>query len=118
MLWRPCLPDLRNSYIIFLEGKDSLSDELNQEVEKIIADLSDRPAPEILMTGHTESMGGREFNDRLSPQRAERACSMLLNRGIPEFNISIAGRGECEPLVPTEDGVSDLGNRRVEINVK
>ena len=104
--------------LYFLEGKDLLTVESNLEVGKIIADLSARPAPEISVIGHTDSMGGREFNDRLSLQRAERVRKMLLERGIPESVISIAGRGERELLVPTEDGVAEAGNRRVEINVK
>ncbi|MFN0041020.1 MAG: OmpA family protein [Burkholderiales bacterium] len=85
---------------------------------KIIADLSARPAPEISVIGHTDSMNGREFNDRLSLQHAEWVRRMLLERGIPQSVISIACRRERELLIPTEDGMAEVGSRRVEINVK
>ena len=38
--------------------------------------------------------------------------------GIAPDRITVAGRGEREPLVPTEDGVAEPRNRRVEINVR
>jgi OOP family OmpA-OmpF porin len=39
----------------------------------------------------------------------------LIARGVKEGGISVAGRGEAEPAVPTEDGVREPANRRVEI---
>ncbi|MFN0038548.1 MAG: OmpA family protein [Burkholderiales bacterium] len=104
--------------VYFREGKDLLADESVQEIEKIIADLGSRPAPDIQVVGHTDSAGGREFNDKLSLQRAERVRAVLTQRGIKESSISVAGRGERELLIPTQDGVVEAGNRRVEINVR
>jgi len=38
--------------------------------------------------------------------------------GVPRARISVAGRGEREPEVPTADEVAEPRNRRVEINVR
>lgn len=104
--------------VYFREGKDLLTDTSEQEIEKIIADLESRPAPDIQVIGHTDSAGGREFNDKLSLQRAERVRAVLTQRGIRESSVSVTGRGERELLVPTQDGVVEAGNRRVEVNVR
>ena len=42
-------------------------------------------------------------------------CRELEKRGVPSDAISIAAYGEEKPLVPTEDGVREVQNRRVEI---
>ena len=57
-------------------------------------------------------------DDGLSLRRAERVRNDLIGRGIPGDKIQVAGRGEREPLVPTEDEVAEPRNRRVEITVR
>jgi outer membrane protein OmpA-like peptidoglycan-associated protein len=104
--------------LYFLEGKDELTPESDEEVGKIFAELATRPAPEILVIGHTDAVGAGQFNDKLSLQRAEHVRAELIRRGIPEDNIAVEGRGKREPLVTTADGVAEPKNRRVEINVR
>ena len=48
----------------------------------------------------------------------ERVRAGLVQMGIPREQISVAGRGEREPLVATEDEVAEARNRRVEITVR
>ena len=104
--------------LYFLEGKDELTPQSNGEVDKIFAELATRPAPEILVIGHTDAVGPAQFNDKLSLQRAEHVRAELILRGIPERSIAVEGRGEREPIVPTPDGVAEPMNRPVEINVR
>jgi outer membrane protein OmpA-like peptidoglycan-associated protein len=54
----------------------------------------------------------------LSLRRAERCRDELIKLGIPKVRISVAGRGEREPEVPTADEVAEPRNRRVEISVR
>lgn len=104
--------------LYFLEGQDQLTPESEEEIGKIFDDLATRPAPEILVIGHTDAVGAGQYNDKLSLQRAERVREELVQRGIPEDSITVSGRGKWEPLVPTADGVAEPMNRRVEINVR
>ena len=80
--------------------------------------MATRPSPEILVIGHTDAVGAGQYNDKLSMQRAERVRAELVLRGIAEDSITVTGRGKREPLVPTDDGVAEPQNRRVEINVR
>ena len=113
------LPGTPTSYTLyFLEGKDELTPESKAELDKVFADLKRRPLPDIVVIGHTDTVGGLPFNDRLSLARAERMREMMIELGIPADRIQAAGRGKRELLVPTEDNVSEPRNRRVEINVR
>jgi outer membrane protein OmpA-like peptidoglycan-associated protein len=105
-------------FLYFLDGKDELTPESRTEMEKVFGELKRRPLPDILVIGHTDTVGGLAFNDRLSLARAERLREMMIGLGIPSERITAAGRGKRELLVPTEDNVSEPRNRRVEINVR
>jgi len=113
------LPGRPTSFMLyFLEGRDELTVESLAELDKVFAELKRRPLPDIVVIGHTDTVGNLAFNDRLSLARAERLREMLVGLGIPAQRIEAAGRGKRELLVPTEDNVSEPRNRRVEINVR
>jgi outer membrane protein OmpA-like peptidoglycan-associated protein len=113
------LPGTPTSYMLyFLEGKDELTPESKVEMDKVFADLKKRPLPDIVVIGHTDTVGGSVSNDRLSLARAERMREMMIALGIPAQRIHAAGRGKRELLVPTDENVSEPRNRRVEINVR
>lgn len=102
----------------FLEGRDEYTPESRQTIETVLSELAKRPAAEIAVIGHTDRVGALEYNDKLSLQRAERVRADFLKRGVAERAISVAGRGEREPLVATADEVAEARNRRVEINIR
>jgi len=113
------LPSRPRSFLLyFLEGKDELTPESQIEMARVLAELRESSAPDVLVIGHTDRLAGDDYNDRLSLQRAERVQAELVRLGIPLARIRTAGRGEREPLVPTDDGVAEPRNRRVEINVR
>jgi outer membrane protein OmpA-like peptidoglycan-associated protein len=82
------------------------------------AALSALPAAEVVITGHTDRVGTLEANDRLSLVRAEAVRDILAAAGVPRTAMTVAGRGEREPVLPTADEVAEARNRRVEIKVR
>jgi outer membrane protein OmpA-like peptidoglycan-associated protein len=113
------LPGTPTSFTLyFLEGKDELTVESQAQLEDVFAELKRRPLPDIVVIGHTDTVGALDFNDRLSRARAERMRELLVERGLPADRIQAAGRGKRELLIPTDDNVSEQRNRRVEINVR
>ncbi|HEY7559825.1 MAG TPA: OmpA family protein [Candidatus Binatia bacterium] len=84
----------------------------------LLAEVAQRPAVEVQVTGHTDRVGTETDNDRLSLERAEAVRSMLIQRGIKASFIRAVGRGEREPLVPTPDEQPEPRNRRVEVIVR
>lgn len=113
------LPARPISFLLyFIRGEDTLTEASRLERDRMLVELRKRATPDIAVIGHTDRLGKEEANDRLSLQRAERMKSDLIREGIAEDRIRTAGRGEREPVVPTDDGVDEPRNRRVEISVR
>ncbi len=113
------LPGRPKSFLLyFLEGKDEFTPESRVALDLMLAELRQRGAPDVMVIGHTDRVSSVQFNDRLSLQRAERVRAELVQLGIAQSRIQIAGRGEREPLVPTDDEVPEPRNRRVEVSVR
>jgi OmpA-OmpF porin, OOP family len=104
--------------LYFVIGTDELTEESKAELPKVLAALRERPVPDVLVVGHTDTVGDMLGNDRLSAQRAERMKGHLVEIGIPADRIRVAGRGERELLLRTADNVDEPRNRRVEIIVR
>ncbi|MDB5693373.1 MAG: OmpA family protein [Alphaproteobacteria bacterium] len=65
------------------------------------------------VTGHTDSVGRREFNLRLSRRRAEVVRNYLAAKGFPRNRIVIEAAGEDKPIVDTPDETAERQNRYV-----
>lgn len=113
---RPLLPARFTLY--FIEGKDELTDESQKLVDSVFAEVARRPLPDVVVIGHTDTVGSDAYNDVLSRQRAEVLRSALLARGIAADKVLAVGRGKREPVVATADGVAEARNRRVEVEVR
>lgn len=112
----PARPE--NFLLHFITGTDELTPDSKAQLSKILAAMRERPQPDVVVTGHTDTVGDPIANDRLSLQRAERVKAYLVDIGIPAGRIRTAGRGQRELLVPTGRNVEEPRNRRVEINVR
>ncbi|MGH8597552.1 MAG: OmpA family protein [Gammaproteobacteria bacterium] len=113
------LPPRPVSYILYFElDSDQLTPESAQQATSVLAEIAARPVADIVVIGHTDSMGELEYNDSLSRQRAEALRQALLEQGGDPARISAAGRGERELLVPTADATPEPRNRRAELNVR
>ena len=107
------------SFLLYFQlDTDEYTPESTEAFEKVFAEIAQRKAAEIAVIGHTDRIGTVEYNDTLSLRRAERVRRDFVDRGIATGAISVAGRGEREPIVATADEVSEPRNRRVEINVR
>jgi outer membrane protein OmpA-like peptidoglycan-associated protein len=113
------LPGMPTSFTLyFLEGSDELTGDSRAELDRVLAELKQRPLPDIMVIGHTDTVGTSEYNDELSRARAERMREVLVGIGLPRDRIQVAGRGERELMLPTADNVPEPRNRRVEISVR
>lgn len=104
--------------LYFVEGKDEFTDESKQIVDSILSAIAERPVPDVVVVGHTDSVGTDPFNDALGLQRAETVRAALIRLGIPPSDVRAISRGKRAPAVPTPDGVPQPRNRRVEIIVR
>ncbi|MES2163236.1 MAG: OmpA family protein [Pseudomonadota bacterium] len=104
--------------LYFVTDTDTLVPESAARLADVKAQLASRPAPEIIVIGHTDTVAKQDYNDQLSLRRAATVKRILVEVGIDADRIAVQGRGERELLVPTADGVDEPRNRRVEIRVR
>ena len=102
----------------FLTGGATLTPQSQAELEAILTAAVARPGGEIVITGHTDTTGTPEANDRISQERANSLRDLLVGRGFPRERIRAVGRGQRELLVQTGPGVDEAQNRRVSIVVR
>jgi len=112
-------PPRPSSYVLYFEaGGNVLTPESQAALATIRKEIAERPASEVMVIGHTDRVGSVDGNDRLSKTRAEGLRDLLIESGVPADKLSAVGRGERDPLVPTDDEVDEPKNRRVEISVR
>lgn len=74
------------------------------------------PDSAIVIDGHTDNVGTRDYNHELSHRRAEAAKKyILIHAGIPESRIKTRGFGSSQPIASNDSAVGRFSNRRVEI---
>lgn len=116
---RDALPARAATFTLyFIEGKDEFTEESKQIVYQLLSEIAKRPVPDVLVVGHTDTVGSDPFNDALGQQRADIVRVALMRLGIPADDIRAISRGKRAPAVPTADGVAEPRNRRVEIIVR
>ncbi len=108
----------RRFTLYFEEGTEELVPSSASLLPEILEEIRLRPVCELEVIGHTDRLDNDEYNDRLSYARAGAVRAWLVENGVHEGAILATGRGERDPIVPTEDGVAEPRNRRVEVTVR
>ncbi|WP_300974155.1 OmpA family protein [Sphingomonas sp. LHG3406-1] len=99
---------------------DSGKEEIRRDWEPVLDQAAEaaRGGARLRLTGHTDREGPAIVNRRISLQRARMVAQALVKRGVPAGSITTIGQGEEALLVPTDDGVREIQNRRVDIGVE
>ena len=69
----------------------------------------------VEIIGHTDNIGKKNYNQKLSTRRAESVSSILAQNGVSRSRIKAYGRGELEPIKSNKSSKGRASNRRVEI---
>ncbi len=71
----------------------------------------------IEIAGHTDNVGGAEFNKQLSQRRANAVAQYLMSRGVAESRIMTVAGGEDHPIASNATEQGRAANRRVEVTL-
>lgn len=103
-------------YIVLFDfDKSNITADGQAVIDKVVAAAAKMGSVNISATGHADRSGSESYNTALSLRRADAVRAALIAGGVAGDAITVAGRGESEPAVPTPDGVKEQANRRVEI---
>jgi outer membrane protein OmpA-like peptidoglycan-associated protein len=103
--------------LFFDWGKPDIRSDDQAVLDQAVAAWRANPGSRLIVSGNTDRSGSAAFNLRASRKRADMVKAELVKRGIPASAIAVVAYGEERPLVPTEDGVREVQNRRVEIQI-
>jgi outer membrane protein OmpA-like peptidoglycan-associated protein len=98
-----------NSTEILPAGKSNL--------QQLASSLEKYPNSDVLIVGHTDSVGTDAYNLDLSQRRALAASAYLQSLSVPANRLRTTGKGESEPIQPNDTEEGRAKNRRVEIAI-
>lgn len=103
--------------VTFATNSADISSKFYQVLNSVAIVLKKYDKTLIDVTGHTDSTGGAELNQRLSQSRAESVANYLIGQGTDSRRFLVRGMGPSQPIATnnTEDGRAQ--NRRVEIKL-
>lgn len=111
-------PEPKHFTLYFEFESDALTDESSQKVSDILSAVKRLSVPEVVVIGHTDTLGDRKTNTALGLKRAMSVRNVLVDAGISVSLIEVASHGEADLLVKTGNNVAEPRNRRVEISVR
>lgn len=105
--------------VIYFEFDQS---DIKPEMQELIIAHGDylaaHPGTNIVLEGHADERGSREYNIGLGDRRAQAVRRLLLFRGAADQQIQVVSYGEEKPADPAHDEAAWVQNRRVEIVYK
>ncbi|MSP83259.1 MAG: OmpA family protein [Alphaproteobacteria bacterium] len=105
-------------YIIYFGfDRDDIAESATSVISEIAAQIAAAGPSKVTVYGHTDRAGSDDYNLDLSRRRADNVAAALAGAGVSGDLLEIMEFGESTPLVPTDDGVRNPENRRVEITL-
>jgi outer membrane protein OmpA-like peptidoglycan-associated protein len=101
--------------LLFESGRAELKNNSANNLGKLSAFLNKYPDRTVIIEGHTDSVGGEDFNFSLSQRRADSVRNYLLSQGIASDRINATGKGEGSPVAGNDSSTGRQMNRRVEV---
>lgn len=116
MAARPPMPE---RFLLYFEsGGSQLTAESAALLPKIVENAAKRPAVDVSIIGHTDTVGKADLNEALALKRAQAVAEMLAAKGLKAHALAVESHGERNLLVPTPDETAEPRNRRVEISLR
>jgi outer membrane protein OmpA-like peptidoglycan-associated protein len=113
------MPPAPQSFTLFFRFEsDELTDESRALVPDVLRAMKDRPFPEVLVVGHTDTTGTPASNFALGMKRGLMVRSLLLEAGLASSAVEVNSHGEAVLLVKTPDETYEPRNRRVDVTIR
>jgi outer membrane protein OmpA-like peptidoglycan-associated protein len=105
------------SDVLFDTGRYTLRPAAREKLAKISGIVLAHPGLRLEVEGHTDSVGGDAYNQRLSEQRADTVRAYLVGQGINPDTVLARGFGKSMPVASNDTAAGRQQNRRVELVV-
>jgi outer membrane protein OmpA-like peptidoglycan-associated protein len=103
------------SDVLFDTGKSSLRPLAREKLAKVAGIVSGHPGLKLDVEGHTDSVGGDDYNQKLSEQRGSNVRDYLTQQGMAGSSVTTKGLGKTQPVASNDTASGRQQNRRVEL---
>jgi outer membrane protein OmpA-like peptidoglycan-associated protein len=111
-------PPPRRFTLFFRFESDELTDQSQALIPQILAVVKEHAVQDVVVIGHTDTMGTQQANYGLGMKRALMIRNLLVAAGLNGSTIEATSVGELDLLVNTPDETPEPRNRRVDISVR
>jgi outer membrane protein OmpA-like peptidoglycan-associated protein len=105
------------SDVLFDTARYTLKPGAREKLAKVSGIILGHPGLKIAVEGHTDSVGGDEYNMKLSDNRAAAVRDFLVEQGVPPAAVTSQGFGKTMPVADNATAAGRQQNRRVELVV-
>jgi outer membrane protein OmpA-like peptidoglycan-associated protein len=106
-----------DSGLLFDFDSAALREDARTDLREFAGSMNEYPETNILVVGHTDSIGSDTYNQRLSERRAQSAGEYLVDQGLVRDRLTLTGKGETEAVASNETESGRQLNRRVEVAI-
>jgi outer membrane protein OmpA-like peptidoglycan-associated protein len=103
--------------VLFDTARYTLKPNAQIALAKVSTILTIYPDLKVQVEGYTDSVGGDEYNQKLSENRANAVHDFLVQNGVPATNVTAVGYGKADPVAPNDTADGRKQNRRVNLVV-
>jgi OmpA-OmpF porin, OOP family len=114
----PVEPTANDFWIYFDFNKFNVRADAARILDTVVRAIRQLGSKQVVLTGHTDTVGSAEYNLRLSQERAQSSKNYLVQHGVPAGSIVTIGKGKTDLRVPTPDNVREQENRNVHVELK
>jgi outer membrane protein OmpA-like peptidoglycan-associated protein len=111
-------PKLPVRYLLYFKTGTTLTSESEALIPKIIAEAASRPALDLSVIGHTDTVFTSDYNEQLANKRATTVAQILKAKGLNVHAMTVESHGKRNLLVITPDNTFEPRNRRVEVSIR
>ena len=103
------------SDVLFRSGSYELAPGARERLAKVSGIILAYPSLHVSVEGHTDSVGGDEYNQSLSELRAQAVRDYFIQQGISSSSVEAHGYGKTAPIASNDTPEGRQQNRRVEL---
>ncbi len=103
--------------IQFETGSNRIRSASRSILAEVVSIMNNNPTYNLVIAGHTDSIGSSDSNQRLSQRRADAVRQYLIDRGVAASRLTAVGYGESQPIADNKYAAGRKQNRRVELSV-
>lgn len=103
--------------VFFETGKYDLKPESHVELNRLAKLLIENPSSHIEIGGHTDNVGEKTFNQKLSTLRAKAVYDYLVSCKVNPQQLSAKGYGDTKPIADNDTEAGRTQNRRTEFKI-